>query len=222
MTSKWSLKPTPKLQETDLAKMVIEFLAEQDWEIYQEVCCGSGRCDIVAKREHILWALECKISFGLAVLEQAARWRHRANYVSIAVSKTPSEFGRNICDDLGIGILTPYHHNNTIGEVGKPKLFRKIKNSFELEEEHKWFCEAGSNSGNYWTPFKKTVRELIRVVTDQPGIEFNKLIKTVDHHYSSYSTAKSCLRGFIGDVIPELRTEIVDRKLCVFPAETNS
>lgn len=222
MTSRWGLNSAHKLRETDLAKMVIDILAEQNWEIYQEVCCGSGRCDIVAKREPILWAIECKLFFGLAVLEQAARWRHRANYVSIAVSKAPSEFGRNICKDLGIGILTTYGYGRIIAEVEKPKLFRKIKKSFELEEEHKWFCEAGSNSGTYWTPFKKTVRELIRVVTNQPGIEFNKLIKEVDHHYRSYSTAKSCLRGFIGDVIPELRTEIVDRKLCVFPAETNS
>jgi len=44
-------------------------------------------------------------------------------------------------------------------------------------------------------------------------------VADIGRHYDSFCAAKSYLGGFIGIVIPELRVEIVDRKLCVFPVK---
>jgi hypothetical protein len=213
-----------KATESDLAKTVITMLREQGWEIYQEVEGPGGRADIVAVRGKIQWAIECKMSFGLAVIEQAHNWTRHCHYSSIAVPRGPSWFGRDICKSFGIGILSahvwPEHYDHVdVNELVRPKLNRKVC-SLKLHEEQKTFCAAGGNRGGHWTPFKRTIRNLISRVHNEPGIEFEKLIKVLDHHYGSNASAKSCLRNFIGsDVIPELKIEMVGRKLCVFPAD---
>lgn len=204
--------------ETELAALVCSALSEWKWDIYQEVIDSPGRCDIVAKRENILWAIECKLSFGLPVIAQAYRWMNRANYVSIAVKSSPGGgIGRKFCKDYGIGILAGRHE---IVEIVRPKLHRKIK-PIKLVEEQKTWGQAGTNGGNYYTPFKSTVSKLVAAVKANPGIEFNQLIKMIDHHYRTFSTAKSCLRGFIDtEVIPGIEAKIVNKKLCVFPKQT--
>jgi hypothetical protein len=205
-----------KMSEVDLAKAVVEMLTEWGWEVYQEVQGPGGRCDIVGKRENILWAIECKISFGLPIIDQAFKWICHAHYVSVAVPTAGGRLANLICNQYGIGVLI-MRHGSVIEDV-KPRLFRKII-PLKLYEEQKTFCEAGSNCGGHWTDFKRTVRNLVAEVGKSPGIEFNQVMKHLEHHYSSLSAAKSCLRGFIGTVIPELRVEIVNKKLCVFPAD---
>jgi hypothetical protein len=212
----------PKISETDLAKAVVSSLSEWGWEVYQEVDGVGGRCDIVGKRGPILWAIECKVTLGLSVIEQAFKWRFRAHYVSVAVPSTRRRngFAWKVCGDYGVGVFTVRgvgERANVVEEV-RPRLSRKIK-PIVLHEEQKTFCEAGGNHGGHWTNFKGTVRNLVNYVNRNPGVEFNHAIRNIDHHYGTFGTAKSCLRGFIGTVIPELRTEIVNRKLCVFPVE---
>lgn len=209
----------PKRSETDMASDVVRFLTDMGWEVYQEVEGPGGRCDIVAKRGQIQWAIECKLSFGMSVMEQAYNWlsQNRAHYVSVATPSLSMGWLQNrICLDYGIGVLGVRW--NEIREIQKPRLNRKAK-GFRLYEEQKTFCVAGGNSGGHFTPFKKTVHSMVRIVKNQPGIEFSELIKLLDHHYRSVSSAKSCLRGFIGsDVMPDLKCEVVGGKLRVFPA----
>jgi len=205
------------MRETELAAMVVSSLSEWGWEVYQEVTGPFGRCDIVATRGPVVWAVECKTSFGLAVMEQAHNWTRYANYASVAVPIAPGRFGEKMCRSLGIGVLWAKVNQEEVLETVRPKFNRKTL-KLKLFEEQKTFCPAGSTHG-HWTPFKRTVRALVFEARKNPGIPFDKLIREIDHHYSSYSTAKSCLRGFIGTVIPELRTEIINRKLCVFPVE---
>lgn len=212
----------PKIAEVDIAQAVVKTLNEWQWEVYQEVIGPGGRCDIVARNKNIIWAVECKTSFGFPVLSQAYNWIKWgcAHYVSVAVPwKTISEFGKQICLNYGIGILYIANSNmEEAREIVSPRLYRKLAYPFELHEQQKNFKQAGSPGGGHWTTFKSTVNNLINTVNRNPGIEFNKLIKELDHHYSSLSTAKSCLKGFIGTkVIPELRMATVNKKLCVFP-----
>ena len=209
-----------RISETDLAKIVIELLSEWGWDVYQEVQGHGGICDIVGKRGNILWAIECKKSFGLAVIEQAHNWIKYAHYSSVAVPQTrDGYFAEQICREYGIGVFRI--KGETPRETIRPKMHRAII-PLHLYEEQKTFCEAGSANGGHWTDFKRTVRNLVREVELHPGMEFNKAIKVIDHHYSSFGSAKSCLRGFIGTVIPELRVEIVNRKLCVFLSDAKT
>lgn len=205
--------------EQALATSVISILREWGWEIYQEVQAPGGRCDIVAVRGNLQWAIECKKSFGLPVIEQAYRWLGRAHYVSVATQSFPSQFGGLVLMSWGIGSLVPMNEDNSFREQVQPRLNRKII-PFKLHEEQKTWANAGTNGGGYYTPFRRTVKRLVEIVRKSPGIEFNQLIKECDHHYQCLGTAKSCLRGFIGSsVVPELRCEIVGGKLCVFVQE---
>lgn len=211
----------PKYSEKDLAAIVVSDLTEQGWEIYQEVETGWGRADIVAKNGNILWVIECKMSFSLAVIEQA--WNHirshKSHFVSVAVqvSKHVGKFAEEICKRFGIGILSVNLNRESMTEKARPNFYRKA-NGLELHEEQKTWCLAGSQSGGgHYTPFKATVRDLVDLVRKHPeGLLFADAVKSIDHHYSSLATAKACLSKFIGVVIPNLRLETIDKKIYVF------
>lgn len=217
----------PKITEAQLAEAVVNYLEDWNWEVYQEVSPhGGSRCDIVAVRGKIQWAIECKLSFGFPVLEQAFNWKRYCHYVSVAVPRGANgSFGDMICDKFNIGILSvdpyqlinPSKFDHPVYEKKAPKLFRQAI-GLKLVEEQKHWAKAGSQSGcGYYTPFKKTIQNMIRIVTKEPGIEYTELIKKSEHHYGKDSTAKSCLRSFIGtSVIPELRLELIDKKMKVF------
>lgn len=211
-----------KFTESDLIKNLIPCLQDWGWDIYQEVEGPGGRVDIVAARGRIQWAIEAKLSFGLPVIEQAHNWRTRCHYSSVAIPSGAGtgNFARGICQHHGIGILRVQMWDvGCVTEAAKPRLNRRPL-PLKLYEEQKTFCDAGSNRGGHWTPFKRTCRNLVDAVTKEPGMEFKSLIKVLDHHYSSLSSARSCLLKFITTgVIPELRTEAIGGKLWVFLRE---
>ena len=210
-----------KLSEKDIAKPIINMLKDWQWEVYQEVNYHGRVADIVAVRGNIQWAIETKTSFGLKVMEQAFKWKGICHYASIAIPKLKNSFGEFLCRQHGIGVLTLYTEsgkpwgNGEPHETVKPGLSRRIV-GIALNDIQKDYCEAGSANGGHWTPFKETCRRLVRAAERNPGTEFSELIKELDHHYYSYASARSCLKGFIGTVIPELRTETINGKLCVF------
>lgn len=211
-----------KFTEADLIRNLIPCLTDWGWDIYQEVEGPGGRADIVAARGNIQWAIEAKLSFGLPVIEQANNWRKWCHYSSVAVPSTSGRgwFAREICQERGIGIMTvQMWEEGAMQESVKPRLNRRPV-LLKLHEEQKTFCEAGSNRGGHWTPFKRTCRNLVDAVRKNPGMEFKALIKQLDYHYSSFASARPCLLKFITTgVIPELRTEIVAGKLRVFLSE---
>ena len=102
------------VRETDIAKIVIGWLEQLEWECYQEVQVHSyGHiADIVAVKEPLVWVIECKQSLSLSVIEQADGWRPYAHYLSVCVP--PRARGRNVPGRsmafhlvrlLGIGLL---------------------------------------------------------------------------------------------------------------------
>jgi len=111
------------IRETDVAAAVVRWLEEFDWTVYQEVSLGASArtVDLVAVRGPLIWAIECKVSLGLAVLEQAHDLLGLAHYVSVAVqSRRRGEVGRFAKDamkTMGIGMFTVRHRY--IGGVGE-------------------------------------------------------------------------------------------------------
>lgn len=209
------------ISEIDLAKVVVDQLSDWHWDVYQEVPHGNGRADIVAKRGPVRWGIEVKKSMNLTVIEQALNLSRHCHFVSVAAPYSRSaNIARHLCRKLGIGIMRI--SASDFREDLHPEFRRKVID-LELREEFKTFCPAGTAGGGYWTPFKDTKRGLIAAVKRNPGIEFNVLIQDLKHHYHALSTAKSCLRGYIGgSVIPELRIETIGGKLCVFPTEVSA
>ena len=156
--------------EIDLGRLVISWLTDLGWEVYQEVQLFSQGhiADIVAVKKPLVWILECKNSLTLAVIEQADGWRDYANYLSIVVpqmSWSRRVAGRSMAfhllNMLGIGVLEA--HDNTWGgpqvqEKVQPRLRRRVSSQLFgiLTEDHKTFAEAGNPDGKRLTPFTMT------------------------------------------------------------------
>lgn len=186
--------------ERDLAKQVIAWLADQQWEVFQEVQVlrGSNVADIVARRDGILWVIECKLSFGFAVIDQAFEWRDFAHYTSVA---TPSARGRSafvLLRHLGIGQLSvglAEVHEEIAPRLNRNSLTKHLADA--LREEHKTWAEAGNATGDHYSPFKSTCRDVLRAVEKQPGITMKELIDKTPTHYHSTATARSALAKWI-------------------------
>jgi hypothetical protein len=189
------------MKEIDLAKKVIDYLKQENWEVYQEVSLSryhGGIADIYAVR-NITWIIETKTSLSMALLEQAYDRKKFAHYVSIAIpsSKRSSKgrsFAQRVCKLYGIGVIEVKKRGGIYIPVD-PKLFRKPSLP-TLHEEQKDYAEAGGKGG-YFTPFKRTVSNLNSIVAANPGIKFKDMMKELEHHYASDNTARSSIMKWI-------------------------
>lgn len=214
--------------ESALAAVVVKWLVTQGWEVYQEVDAG-GVCDIVGVRGPVLWAIETKLQFGSAVLEQASNWLGSAHLVSVATPFSRSRRGPLVdwCDWKGVGwlIVTPEVWSGVgraIEERLQPALRRKIGNRLRkaLREEQKTECAAGGAGGGHFTAFRGTCREVAKAVREKPGITIKELVDGITHHYASKSSARSSLvywieRGKVAGV----RVDREGKALRLYPAE---
>ena len=202
------------LKETDLARVVVCWLKDYGWEVYQEVKIDACIADIVAIQNNIIWIIECKKSMGLKVIDQAIRWKSYAHYVSIATF--PRIQNVYIIEDIikwkEIGCLTVL---NEVNEWIKPSLNRKaftdviLKN---IREEQKTFVDAGS-TGGYYTPFKDTCNKIYKEVSHNPGITLNELILKIKHHYKTPESAKHCILSWAKEgIIKHIRVQKEDGK----------
>lgn len=221
------------MKEIELAEKVVAWLESQHWDVYQEVQPGAfdRTADIVAVNGQLLWVVECKTSFSLALLEQAVRWRGYANYISIA---TPSpkrhsrgtDAGRLFLRHFGIGLI--HVHNRDYDSVSqyhlcRPALSRKRSDTLfnAITEHHKTYAKAGNSKNMRWTPFQQTCSELQSIVQRNPGICFKDMMDRLSHHYNKNSTARSCLLKYLnmGDVVKGVRVEKDGKFLRLYPVE---
>lgn len=184
------------MKETELAELVIAYLS--DWDIYKEVPCA-GIIDIIAVKKPVVIAVECKMTFGIDVIYQAEKNKRYAHYSYVAVPKESHSMAKRICGDYGIGILAMNRQYNsaTMMEVLAPRINRRIKAPVLKE----WMKEsvAGSQSDRM-TAFKNTVRNLLQAVQRNGGsMSVDVCLKTLDHHYGSLSSAKTCIMARIRD-----------------------
>ncbi len=200
--------------EAELAEVVVHFLQDAGYEVFQEVELfpGAQRVDIVARHGTILWAIETKLSLSLAVLEQA--WRNRAwfHYSSIAVPThkrlTGRDFAVRAAGTFGLGVLT-VSSTDEVHESEAALFNRKAMTSYvRLVEEQKYWAKAGNADGVRWSPFQSTKRELINYVREHEECKLKDALENIRHHYRTMSTATSSIRKWIQDgVIKELRIE---------------
>ncbi len=211
------------MTEQELAAYVIEWLEKEGWTVYQEVSTGALQpvADIVALKNGLTWIVECKISYGLKVLDQACRWiaYNSANFISIAVKQTKQNKGQAswyFHKDKGVGLIR-VEPGGYIYTTHKPKLYRvrklyNIKNI--LREEHKHFAKAGAADGGYFTKFRQTVREVLRYIENNPGTTVKEMIdNSGKFHYSNPQSAKGSIAKYIrSGVIDGIRVVCDGRK----------
>lgn len=214
-------KPT----ERELAALVINWLHDFQWEVYQEVSlstCGGIRADIVAKQGRIVWVIETKCAFGMQVLAQAWNWRPHAHYVSIAVpyrkgTRSTYSFENKIIKDHGIGYIeiNSPHRGCTVYEDIKPKLNRNAVLP-QILDIHRYYSEAGNSDCDYYSDFKHTKNRIISNVIKNGSMLFSDLLDKTENHYRTPSSFKACMLQHIGsNTIPELVTFKDNNKLYV-------
>jgi len=188
----------PKRNEAALAEAVIAWLTERGWTIYQEVDCRIGRADIVAVRGPLVHAIECKSTFGFAVLDQAHRWIGHANLVSVA---TEGRSGRKkvcdtVCEALGIGRYSvPFY--GAVHELVSPRLWRRVSRTIRntLRPEHQDYARAGTNGGYYsaWRGTCAKLAELVNKRDFRDGLTVKEAVAQITHHYATDRSARACL-----------------------------
>jgi len=200
--------------EADLAAILVKHLKELKWTVYQEVDLKplGGIADIIATQNNLLWVIEAKLNFGLSVIAQTERHIGYANYVSILTpARTSTHY--KILKLLGIGHIQ-IGCDHYASETVRPKLNRKKAESYKkkLCPEQLTHGMAGTASGDRFSPFKRTVGEIKSYISLNPGCSIKQAIENVDHHYSSFISAKSSILYWIKSGIIE-DIEILNRKL---------
>lgn len=198
--------------EAEMAAVVVAWLGESGWTVYQEVKHRGCVADIVAIQGRRSWVVECKLAASLSVLDQAMEWVGRAHFVSIAV---PSRSGRglalgHVLESKGIGCIRVTFLNEWerkdewsaargVRHDVKPRLYRRCGVDWTnvVCEAQRTECPAGTAGGGYWTPFRETCRLVESAVRSEPGLTMKDLISRVRHHYGSDSTARTCIANWI-------------------------
>ena len=208
-----------KMPETEIGAAITEWLRKQDFQVYPEVAHANfGVADIVARRGGIICIVECKVNFGLNVMEQAIRWTGTAHYVYVATRRLygggrrrswDGRAARAVMERYGVGLLLvrpgwrerTHHIDPDVDEAIRPDFNRRVK----TERLHHvldtipgdWEAEAGSQWAQQWTPFKQTCRDVADFVRKHPGCTFKVMLVDVATHYSTPTTARSVLPKWI-------------------------
>ena len=221
--------------EVELAKPVIDWLTDLRWDVYQEVSLGYAMAcaDIVAVQNRIVWVIESKRSFTLDLIEQARSHCRYAHYISVAVpwnSACHSRMARDVCNWLGIGVLAVRQagypsDSPRVHELDVPKLHRRAWASKFLDvlrPEHKTFAEAGNANGRRFSlsPFQQTCIAIANYVRVHPGASLKDVIDSIDTHYASTATARSCIAKWASaGKIRGVRVERDDTRLKFYAVE---
>ena len=218
--------------EAELAEVVVGWLRDLRWEVYQEVEAYGNIADIVAVQGALLWVIETKTSLSLRVMEQAWAWRRRAHYASVAIprARRVSSYAARCLDRDGIGVLEVRAPDGwtpelaRVRETGAAQLNRRPATGLRghLHEEQKTYAAAGSQ-GKHWTPFVGTCDELRRYVQDHPGATLRDAIAAIKTHYRTVSTARSSLAKWIqAGVVPGVRCELEGKALRLYAEKGDS
>lgn len=212
------------MHETDLAKPVIAWLIEQHWDVYQEVQFGYGGCvaDIVARRNNVLWIIECKTSYTFDVLEQATRWP--VHFRSVAVPRVRAlrdyRVARNYYE---VGVIEV--DGERVKEYVDAPFFRRdkyVKRFLDcLTELHKTYAEAGSKSGNHLTPYKQTMIEVRKLIENNPGCTIGFLYDQLGnmHYLNKLSFKGNLVKALVSFERNWCRVDTTNRPYTLFVEE---
>lgn len=205
------------LAEPVLALRAKAWLETRGLEVYSEVVFGEGRIDLVGIDATRLVTVEVKVSFGIAVLGQADRWREYATETWVAVPRHvahPTSFSADICRAMNIGLFgvdaaepwerRPWNAGEDVEPVWKhrvvvepvpavPRLGHQLRAALFPEQKE----SVPGTSGGHATKFKRTVARLAELVAAEPGVTLKDAVSRIDHHYSTKAAAVSSLGGLL-------------------------
>ena len=218
------------MKETDLAQPTIDYLESRNWDVYQEVPCGSGLADIVATLDEKIWVVELKKSLSLQLLDQAIDRCARVHYVSIGIPyrnmNTKHYYAvETILNHFGIGVFMV--GASGCSEKRKPRLnehpFRceleKMLNALHPKMKQN---KAGSLPGNNWTPWKEWKKNVEKVVAENPGITPKQMVinlESIVPYSKPENAANAAVRYARNGLIGRVRVAKENNRLRLYPRE---
>ena len=190
-----------KITEIELAEQVVDWLEGRGWDVYQEVQFHqmSKVADIVAVGGEEIWIVECKTSFGLAVLDQAYSWHVAMRSVAVPYSRNRVQSWMDVAKDFyQVGIIEV--HGGVVDEaIEQPYMQRNFEYQKtllkHLSDEHKTFANAGSKSGSHLTVYKASMLLVKEFITNNPNCSAIEIVNALGKlHYSHEQSAKGNLR----------------------------
>lgn len=162
--------------ETELAALVIAWLREDGWTIYQEVeHFNSPRiADIVAWKDGLAWVVEVKSTCGFELLEQALHYRGSAHRISMAAPLPATDrlasFVPRHCVELGIGFFHLDAARGTATPLEFPRTDRKVQSiGFHLRPEHMRAAPAGTQTGGRSSQRSRMLEAVVHFVQGNHG-----------------------------------------------------
>lgn len=229
--------PKKKLfdSEADLAATLVAHLRSEGWDVYEEVCPvrqTSHRADVVAVREDVVRAIECKTSMGFAVLNQARYWVGWADEVYVAVPRKRGHWKQRQLADLAqrtahemlhVGVIEmgAKYSGCPIVDVRPPSKWLPPKEGQKRAlldtlrpEMQVGYAKAGEAAGGHWTPYKGTCKLLREYIEQQEGpVPLRQAVAAIKHHYAHNSSANQALPRLIRmGAVPGVRLVIKQGK----------
>jgi hypothetical protein len=234
--------------ETELANEVIAWLEGKGWTVHKEVMIiSSGRTiDIIAEKNGVIWAVECKNTFTESVLDQCYLHRKYVHYVSAAVpgydhttyrrsmSQAKTSFVKeHFLKCFGIGLIRVNREYGRkaviVKETLKPeyqRLFKKapgakafIKNIEKVKSKfHELHKDADAGAaGGQVTDYKISMYNLRIYLAGKGEVDPLAAAKEVEHHYKAPQNFKQAiLRGIDNNWVSGVQKIIRGRKIMIF------
>jgi len=200
--------------EADLAPLVVQFLEQQENEIFQEVRMGgmgSPIVDIIGMKGPLLHGIELKKNLSMTVIRQAVRNRRYVHCSSVAISarrhpvfnhvirSDDREFAIQVCRDYKVGVFEVFMQDDNIDQVVPPVIQRGhhkyIKKTILplITDNHRLtsnYSNAGTKGGGYFTPYKEMIEIVKKYIEAHPGCEIGQIISHLieEHHQSRLTT----------------------------------
>jgi hypothetical protein len=219
--------------EQEAAALVVDYLESMGLDIYQEVEMEGVIADLVALRGPEIWIIEVKMSWSLDLLQQLREHRRRlhAHRLFAAVPQSRNGMDRQrLFLDCGFGSITirnspdEWAYKTEVTTMA-PRVTSRLIPSIRglLREEHKTFAKAGAPcAAGRFTPFRKTVDALRRIVEAQPGVSIKNALSQMDHHYSSDACARTSLLHWAhAGKVPGVHVVMEGKRITLWPEGMN-
>lgn len=217
------------MTEQDAAALVVTYLSELGFEVYQEVTFPEGViADIVAVRGLECWIVEVKTAWSLALLEQCRQhklWGHGNRiFAAVPISRNQEDHQRLFLDcgfgTILIGCAAPTGTGPKLGKMAPKLTWRPIQTTLKmLHSGYQTSAKAGAPSAaGRWTPFAQTCRFLHQEVLKEPGLSVKDAMSRIKHHYASEASARSSMLSWIeAGRMPGVRAERDGKLFRLFP-----
>lgn len=222
--------------ETELGAVVRQYLLDRGFLVFEEVPVKdvNASADIVGVSKDEVWVVECKLHLGLDVMAQGDRWVghcHRT-WVAVPAKYTPTlTFAKVLLEHRGIGLLFGHDHGRS-GRVVSQELAAKVYTEpvdiglvGALHQEHasgNW-APAGAQKGSRFTPYVNTCRQLLVLVTEEPGLTIKEAVGKIHHHYHTDQNAISSLLMWAKKgTILGVKAEFDGRRYRLYPSTSES